>query len=54
MLVAMRDRESRLLLLTGGMGIMFAGEAVGAAVRAALANAARASSPATVARSTPT
>jgi len=33
MLVAMRDRESRLLLLTGGMGIMFAGEAVGAAVR---------------------
>jgi hypothetical protein len=33
MLVASRERDPRLLLLTGGMGIMFAGEAVGAAVR---------------------
>jgi hypothetical protein len=33
MLVATRNRDSRLLLLTGGMGIMFAGEAVGAALR---------------------
>ena len=33
MLVASRRRDSRLLLLTGGMGIMFAGEAIGAALR---------------------
>jgi hypothetical protein len=32
-LVASRDRDSRLLLLTGGLGIMFAGEAVGAAIK---------------------
>lgn len=33
MLVAKKDRDSRLLLLTGGMGIMFAGEAIGGALR---------------------
>jgi len=33
MLVASRNRDSRLLLLTGGLGIMFAGEAVAAALR---------------------
>jgi hypothetical protein len=33
MLVASRDHDSRLLLLTGGMGIMFAGEAVAAALK---------------------
>ena len=33
MLVAQKDRDSRLLLLTGGMGIMFAGEAIGGALR---------------------
>jgi hypothetical protein len=33
MLVAARDRDNRLLLLTGGLGIMFAGEAVAAALR---------------------
>src|SRR3954447_21524219 len=32
-LVSSRDRDPRLLLLTGGMGIMFAGEAIGAAIR---------------------
>jgi hypothetical protein len=33
MLVASRNRDARLLLLTGGLGIMFAGEAVAAALR---------------------
>jgi len=33
LLVASRDRDVRLLLLTGGLGIMFAGEAVAAAMR---------------------
>jgi hypothetical protein len=33
MLVASRGRDARLLLLTGGLGIMFAGEAVAAALR---------------------
>lgn len=33
MLVASRNRDPRLLLLTGGLGIMFAGEAVAAALR---------------------
>jgi hypothetical protein len=33
MLVASRNRDGRLLLLTGGLGIMFAGEAVAAALR---------------------
>jgi hypothetical protein len=33
LLVTSRDRDGRLLLLTGGMGIMFAGEAIGAAIQ---------------------
>jgi hypothetical protein len=33
LLVTARDRDARLLLLTGGMGIMFAGEAIGAAIQ---------------------
>jgi hypothetical protein len=33
LLVSSRDREPRLLLLTGGMGIMFAGEAIGSAIQ---------------------
>ena len=33
LLVSSRDRDQRLLLLTGGMGIMFAGEAIGAALQ---------------------
>jgi len=33
MLVASRDRDPSLLLLTGGLGMMFAGEAVAAALR---------------------
>lgn len=33
MLLASREKDTRLLLLTGGMGLMFAGEAVGAALR---------------------
>jgi hypothetical protein len=34
LLVSARKKDGRLLLLTGGMGIMFAGEAIGAAIRA--------------------
>jgi hypothetical protein len=33
LLLASRNKDSRLLLLAGGMGIMFAGEAVGESVR---------------------
>jgi hypothetical protein len=33
LLVTARDRDPRLVLLTGGMGIMFAGEAIGAAIQ---------------------
>jgi hypothetical protein len=34
LLLASSERDPLLLLLTGGMGIMFAGEAIGAAIRA--------------------
>jgi hypothetical protein len=33
LLLASREKDSTVLLLTGGMGIMFAGEAIGASIR---------------------
>lgn len=33
LLISAKKRDSRLLMLTGGMGIMFAGEAIGAAIQ---------------------
>ncbi len=33
LMISSRKKDPRLLLLTGGMGIMFAGEAIGAAIR---------------------